>query len=188
MPGRFLVERTSVNRMWTTRLRMAMMLLRWTLAERRAPVAAVSRLAFRCTWADCDFINRHMNNGRYLGFMDLGRYHYILVCGIAAQALRERWAPIVAGVEVTYKKSLRPGDRFVLETRTTHLTASRIRLSQRFLVDGEEVAAAVVTGLFVKRGRRIDNAEVAGAYPHVLEALDEAPAFAPAPREEIPCS
>ena len=40
-----------------------------------------SRVAFRVLPNDCD-VNLHMNNGRYLSFMDLGRVHLVAQVGL----------------------------------------------------------------------------------------------------------
>ena len=49
-----------------------------------------SRISFRVLPNDCD-INGHLNNGRYLSFMDLGRLHLVAQIGLLRVILRRRW-------------------------------------------------------------------------------------------------
>ena len=50
--------------------------------------------------------NAHMNNGRYLTLMDLGRFDLMTQCGLVGVVLRQRWFPI-AGFAVRRQKSPR---------------------------------------------------------------------------------
>ncbi len=54
-------------------LRLFLLLFR-LIGLKRKGLFEESRVAFRVLPNDCD-INFHMNNGRYLAFMDLGRVH-----------------------------------------------------------------------------------------------------------------
>ena len=55
-----------------------------------------SRLALRVWPTDCD-LNLHLNDGRYVTLMGLGRLHLVTQIGLAGRILRERWRPITAG-------------------------------------------------------------------------------------------
>lgn len=138
--------------MMTVRLRIGAMLARWALFGRKAPPVATSRLALRCVWTDCD-INGHMNNSRYLALMDLGRWHYMLATGLWRFTWREKWAPVAVRVEIDYKKSLKPGDRFELETQAVSATERSVTIRQRFWLDGVLAAEARVVVLFMHRGK-----------------------------------
>ena len=112
-----------------------------------------SRLSFRVLPNDLD-LNLHMNNGRYLTFMDLGRVHLMVQGGLMAHVRRKRWMPVLAAADITYLRSLNPFER-----------------------DGELCAHAYVKGLFLSGEGRVPNAEVvgimgyAGAAPVMSEAL-----------------
>jgi acyl-CoA thioesterase FadM len=137
--------------MMTVRLRIAAMLARHLLFGRKAAPVATSRLALRCVWTDCD-VNGHMNNSRYLAIMDLGRWHYMLATGLGKVTLRRRWAPVAVRVEIDDKKSIKPGDRFELETEPVAASARSVTIRQRFWLRGELAADAKVVVLFVHRG------------------------------------
>lgn len=138
--------------MMTVRLRIATMLARWALFGRQAPPVATGRLALRCVWTDCD-INGHMNNSRYLALMDLGRWHYMLATGLWRYTLANKWAPVAVRVEIDYKKSLKPGDRFELETEASTSSERSVTIRQRFWKGGVLAADAKVVVLFMHKGQ-----------------------------------
>ena len=51
-------------------------------------------LTFRVMPADLD-VNLHMNNGRYLQVMDLGRFDHFIRVGLLRETRRHRWMPLV---------------------------------------------------------------------------------------------
>lgn len=72
-------------------LYLRLLWLLWRLHSlRRRGLFEESRVAF-CVWPnDCD-LNLHMNNGRYLSLMDLGRVYLTAQSGLLREALRRRW-------------------------------------------------------------------------------------------------
>ena len=135
-----------------------------------------SRVPFRVWPNDCD-INLHLNNGRYLSFMDLGRLHLTVQAGLMPHARRNRWIPVLAAAEITFIRSLHPFDRFELVTRLITWDGKYVYLEQIFERDGERCAHAFVKALFLGRGGRVPNAEIVkaigydGAPPPMTEAL-----------------
>src|SRR3989338_9015257 len=75
-----------------------------------------SELRFRVLPNDLD-IYGHMNNGRYLTLMDLGRMDWIWRTGLDRVTRKNRWNPLVASSTIRYKKSLRLWETFSLHTR-----------------------------------------------------------------------
>ena len=75
-----------------------------------------SRVAFRVLPTDCD-INFHMNNGRYLSLMDLGRLHLMAQIGLLRVIVRRRWGAALAAAEVNFIRQLAPFQKFDLITR-----------------------------------------------------------------------
>jgi acyl-CoA thioesterase FadM len=65
---------------------------------------------------DVDF-NLHLNNARYLSVMDYGRMRLLARVGLLKPVLKARWAPVVGGVWITYRRSLRLWARYTLATR-----------------------------------------------------------------------
>ena len=135
-----------------------------------------SRVPFRVLPNDCD-INLHLNNGRYLSFMDLGRLHLTVQVGLMPHARRNRWLPVLAAAEITFIRSLAPFERFELVTRLVTWDEKYVYLEQTFERNGQLRAHAFVKALFLFRGGRVPNSEIAaaigheGAPPPMTEAL-----------------
>lgn len=149
-------------------LRLLWLLWRLRSVQRRG-LFEESRIAFRVWPTDCD-LNLHMNNGRYLTFMDLGRVHLTAQSGLLREALRRRWMPVLAAAEVTFIRSLKPFARFDLVTRLRSWDEKYIYLEQGFESDGKLCAQAYVKGVFLHKGARVPNAEVLQAIGYAEEA------------------
>jgi acyl-CoA thioesterase FadM len=139
-------------------LRMLRVLL-GALRARRLTVGDESKLAFRCWPHDLD-VNLHMNNGRYLALMDLGRVDLIVRAGLLRPLLRHRWQPLVGGIVVQYRRGLRPFERFELRTRTLGWDDKWFFIEQRFERRGQLVAQAMVRALFRGRDGNVPPARV----------------------------
>jgi acyl-CoA thioesterase FadM len=77
---------------------------------------AVSTLRFRVWPTDLD-LSLHMNNGRYLTLMDLGRLDFMVRTGLWRPLLRHRWTPIASGIAIRFRRELIMFDAVELETR-----------------------------------------------------------------------
>lgn len=66
---------------------------------------------------DIDF-NVHLNNSRYLSFMDYGRVHSWAASGILDITVRRGWKPLAGSISITYRRSLGFLKPFELATRT----------------------------------------------------------------------
>lgn len=115
----------------------------------------------------------HMNNGRYLTLMDLGRLELMRRSGLWAELSRRGWYPVVAGQTITYRRSLKLGQRFWLTTRVLGFDERWGYLEQTFRVGDEVYARAHVRSRFLKRsGGSVENGELAelvGGFPEHLE-------------------
>jgi acyl-CoA thioesterase FadM len=133
---------------------------------RRAPkigVHDVARLRLQVMPTDLDFLG-HMNNGVYLSVMDLGRLNLLVRCGVWATFDRLGYYPVVANESVSFRRSLQPWQRYVLETRIVGYDARAVYVEQRFVVDGEVFARAFVRGRFLKKsGGIVTMAELSDA-------------------------
>lgn len=159
--------------MVTVRIRLGLLLAKWWLLERKQPPQAVSRVKMRCIWPDAD-INRHMNNSRYLALMDLGRYHFMLASGLYKDLFFKRgWFPVLVGVSIDFRKSIKPGDRFTLETRLVDSPGKAAILRQRFWLGDQLAAEATATALFLKGGKVQPLGDVHERYGHLLETAGE---------------
>jgi acyl-CoA thioesterase FadM len=123
-----------------------------------------SVLDFRVWPTDLD-VNFHMNNGRYLTIMDLGRVDLMLRTGLGRMALKRKWSPLVGSATIRFRQSLNPFQRYRLKSRILCWDDKWFFIEQRFVRHNELVAVGLVKGLL--RGRS-GNIPTAG----VLEALN----------------
>ncbi len=142
-------------------LRLFVLLFRLIGLPRKGPLEE-SRVAFRVLPTDCD-INLHMNNGRYLSFMDLGRLHLVAQFGLLRVILRKRWGAALGAAEINFIRPLAPFQKFDLVTRLVTWDEKYGYMEHRFESGGELCAHAFVKGLFLEKGRRISSPEVAAA-------------------------
>ena len=142
-------------------LRLLKLLLLLPFVRRRALLEA-GHIAFRVWPNDCD-INLHLNNGRYLTFMDLGRMHLLAQIGLLRELPRRRWAPVLSAAEINFIRPLRPFQKFDLVTRLLTWDEKYFYMEQRFEADGRLCALALVKGLFLYRHERVESRAVLSA-------------------------
>lgn len=118
-------------------------------ARRRARLQPLgeSVVRFRVLPPDLD-ANLHMNNGRYLSLMDLGRLDLIARMGLLRHLARRRWRPVVGSLAIRFRRSLQPLQAYTLHSRLLCWDAKWFYIEQRFERGGQTVAVAVVKGLF----------------------------------------
>ncbi len=162
--------------------------LLWLLATARlrgrldAPFG-VSNLPFRVWLHDLD-TSLHMNNGRYWTLMDLGRTDVMLRTGLWRAVLRHGWTPVVSAGKIRFRRELRLGRAFRLETRILCWAETWAVIEHRILssnADGREVVnatALVRVGLYDRKEK---------AFIPVQRMMDEigAAAESPAPSAEV---
>ena len=145
-------------------LRLLLLALRMVRQERRG-VLADSRVQFRVLPNDCD-LNLHMNNGRYLSFMDLGRVHLMGQIGLFRLIFRNRWKPVLAAAEINFIRQMAPFRKFDLVTRVVTWDEKYVYMEQLFEYRGEICAHAFVKGLFLGARGRVSNATVLAMLGH----------------------
>jgi acyl-CoA thioesterase FadM len=90
-----------------------------------------------------------MNNGRYLTLMDLGRFALTARCGLVPVLVKRRWSPLVTGVMIHFRRSLRVSSTFDLSTRILCWDEKSFFLEQRFVQRNEARAHALVKAVFM---------------------------------------
>ncbi|MCM0638342.1 acyl-CoA thioesterase [Cellulomonas wangsupingiae] len=138
-----------------------------TLRPRRAvpgrDVLDASVTHLRVRPGDLD-LYRHVNNGVYLQYMDLGRSNYLADLGAFGRLSDRGWYPVVAASTVKYRRSLTLGQRFTVTTRVLGWDERVVYLEQLVDRDGQHVARGWVAGRFLSRaGDRIAPADVVTA-------------------------
>ena len=128
-------------------------LLLCILKSIRAPrmdILDKSVLRFHVLPTDLDF-NMHMNNGRYLTIMDLGRLDVMIRTGLIKRVTDKSHAPVVGSAKIRFRLPLLPFQAYDLETQI-----------QATLAELRETAQAV----------RILPPSVVPWYPENLKDLD----------------
>lgn len=107
-------------------------------------------------------INFHMNNGRYLSIMDLGRLDLMLKAKVFWPLLFDGYYPLVVTECIRFKKSLQPFQRFELVTRMETWDEKNFYMRQTFERKGEVLAVGYIKARFKKRGQSssIPTAEI----------------------------
>jgi YbgC/YbaW family acyl-CoA thioester hydrolase len=119
--------------------RLLLIIWRASRASKLKPLDT-SEVQFRVLPNDLD-IFMHMNNGRYLTLMDLGRTDLLVRSGFFAEARKRGWYPVVGIATIEYKKSLELFDRYTLKTRLISWDDRWFYLEQQF-IKGDRVAAS----------------------------------------------
>ena len=131
--------------------RMLYVLLLSRRRERLPVVGARSVLRLRVLPNDLD-VNLHMNNGRFLTICDLNRVDLFIRTGLARLMMREGWRPIIAEHTMTYRKPLRPFQRYEVVMEVVGSDERAFRMTHTFLLPGG-VVAAEGTSVGVVRGK-----------------------------------
>lgn len=134
-----------MNVIWRTILHL--------LRARRMPPVGVFDVVtsrFRVLPTDLD-VNLHMNNGRYLSIADIARFEMLQRTGLWKQLMSRGWYPVVQSSTITHRLSLKPWQKFEIETAIMAFDEKSVYLEHRFVVKGEIAARLVVRGRFLKR-------------------------------------
>ena len=112
-------------------------------------------------WPNDLDMNFHLNNGRYLSMMDLGRTRLSLRTGLFNKAKQNGWGyGVVGGLNITYLKSLAPLQSFTLKSKLAGHYDGWLYIEQRFESKGRLAAAALVKVVFLKGKMRVSPDEI----------------------------
>jgi acyl-CoA thioesterase FadM len=106
-----------------------------------------SKLPLRVWLTDLD-TNLHMNNGRFLTVMDLGRFDLLLRSGLWDMVRHTGAVPILAAAQIRYRRPLNFWTRFYLESAVTAWDQKWFYIEQRFIYrDGPDAGKVAAIGL-----------------------------------------
>lgn len=134
-------------------IRLILLFLRRALKFDRLGIFDLCRTGFAVNPLDLD-LNMHVNNGRYLSIMDLGRIDLMLRAGILPALLRQGYYPVVASESIRFKRSLNLWQAFTLETQIESWDERDFFVLQKFVIDGDVYATGYIKGRFRKRGQK----------------------------------
>ena len=121
-----------------------------------------SIVSFRVWPNDLD-INIHMNNGRYLTIMDLGRLDLILRSGFGRIMLKRRWSAVLGSVTIRYRRALTPFQRYDMVTRILGWDEKWVFIEQQFVVDGQACAIGYAKAIIISGDRALPMTEMLAA-------------------------
>ena len=116
-------------------------------ARRRSKLGVLDtgRVEMRVWPGDLDVL-WHMNNGRYLTIMDLGRVDFLIRARLLDKLRERKWFPVVAALTITYKRPLKLWQKFEMTTRIAGWDERWVYLQQEFHSEGKLAAAALIKG------------------------------------------
>ena len=138
------------------------------LAAFRKPAVDIldeTRIRLRVLPNDLD-TNIHMNNGRYLTIMDLGRMDLTIRSGLWRAMRDNKWYPVVGSAKMTFRRPLDPFQAYELTTQVIGWDDKWIYMEQHFLVGERVHARGVLKALFLKDGKKVPSTELAHALGH----------------------
>jgi acyl-CoA thioesterase FadM len=134
-----------------------------SLFGKKLDTLGVSKVSFVVSPFDID-VNLHMNNGRYLTIMDLGRIDLMVRNGLGRVCIKRKWRPVVASATIRFFRPLPPFVRFTVATRLLGWDEQFFFIEQRFERNSKLASAAVVKGVLLgPGGGKVAPDEVAAA-------------------------
>ena len=113
--------------------------------------ADASHLKFRAFVHDLD-TSLHVNNGRYLTLMDLGRLDLMIRTGLLAAALANKWTPIASTIAIRFKREVRLFNRFRLESRILAWDHTQVIIEQTVILETAPHAGQIAAHALFKGG------------------------------------
>ena len=129
-------------------------------SSKHLPFMSVVKRQFRVGLMDIDF-NMHINNARYMVFMERARWDHPVQTGTWDLMFKEKLNFIVAGIEMGYIREIRLGKKFEVESRYLGWDEKYLYLEQRFIADGKIHAYGMVKAVFLQKGKMAAPEKVA---------------------------
>lgn len=145
------------------RLLWLLLTLRW-FPKQPDPLAPTI-LNMRVMPNDLD-IYGHVNNGRYLSLMDLGRLHLLYTTELLQPILKKKWAPLLGSVKIHFLKPLRLFQKFQLTTQTIYWDDKWIYIEQKFHRQDQLCAVALLKILFISQSGKVNPQDIVELLPH----------------------
>ena len=99
-------------------------------------------------------LNFHMNNGRYLSLMDLGRMDLMIRSGVFFKLFSQGYYPVVKSESIRFRQSLQLWQKFEMITLIESWDEKDFFISQKFYSRGKMVGEGYIKGRFRQRGKK----------------------------------
>lgn len=131
----------------------------------------VSHKPMRVLPNDLD-VQMHMNNGRFLSIMDLGRIDLMVRTGFWAIARQRGWFPLVGSVRIDYRRPLTVFQRYDMTSQIVGWDDRWIFMEQHFISDGKVCAKALFKTMIRSKDGLVTPDEVMSATGFQIEKPD----------------
>jgi len=139
-------------------IRLTWALIRSQL-KRRIDLLDESAVTMRVWPNDLD-LNLHMNSGRYLSMMDIGRVEILGRTRLLRKVFGRGWRPIAAAATIRYRRSLLPFQRFTVRTKVVCWDDKWLYFRHVIERRGDMCAIGYVRGLLRGRDGNITPAQI----------------------------
>ena len=102
-------------------------------------------------------VNLHMNNGRYLTVMDLGRFDLVMRGGLLRAIRGAGWTPLLSAAKIRFRRELRLWRMFRVESRVVFWEDTSFVMEHRIIARGKD-GGDIVAAVSLNRGRVYDPA------------------------------
>jgi len=134
------------------------------IRQRISPLPALGVLEEDClrlrVWPNDIDLNMHLNNARYLNWMDYGRMHLLARTRLLSHIIRARWTPLVGAAWMTYRRSLPLFAPFTLGSRLVCWDERWFYIEQTFTGNKGLAAVGWVKGVLRGPGGSLDPQQV----------------------------
>lgn len=122
---------------------------------------------FRVLPQHIDF-NMHINNAKYLEFLERARWDHSVKTGAFKHLLAKRFNFIVAGIDIGYIRELKLFQSFDIETTVHGWDEKYFYIEQRCVVDGRIHSYALVKAVYMLNGKPASPEQVWQALPEAM--------------------
>ncbi len=98
--------------------------------------------------------NFHVNNGRYLSIMDLGRFDMLIKPKAFWKLILSGYYPVVVSESIRFKRSLGLFNYFTIKTEVESWDEKDFYIRQTFYHKSKIMAVGYIKGRFMKRGQK----------------------------------
>lgn len=111
-------------------------------------------------WPNDLDLNLHMNSGRYLSMMDIGRIAWLAQARLLDRVLTMKWRPVVGGTMIRYRRSLHLFDALDIRTRLVCWDEKWVYFEHLIEVEGDIFAEGYVKALFRSEDGSVPTGEL----------------------------
>lgn len=141
-----------------------------------ASLFKMARQSFIALPTDIDFY-MHINNGRYLSFLDIARIKIMVETKIMAILKKNKIYGVVACEMIRFKKSISLFQRFEITTQLIYWDDKYFYIKQSFYIKNELSAFAIVKIRFIHKERGVISPEEVFRVANITEQAGQMPNY-----------